>query len=190
MTSARSKSERCKMSRETTVRSNQRISVPRCIQHLAPSTNLGRASYTCGIMLIVNNRIRVPLSEFEFTYARSSGPGGQNVNKVNSKVLLRWPMVASTCLPAEVRERFLARFASRLTTEGELLLTSQRYRDQGRNIQDCLDKLREMIQSVVARPKVRRPTKPTKGSQVRRTTAKRENAQKKQGRRPPKTDDS
>ncbi len=69
-------------------------------------------------MLIVNSRLQIPLSEFEFTYARSSGPGGQNVNKVNSKALLRWPVRQSPSLTAEVRERFLRRFASRLTNEG------------------------------------------------------------------------
>ena len=93
-------------------------------------------------MLIVNSRLQIPLSEFEFTYVRSSGPGGQNVNKVNSKALLRWPVIRSASLPPDVRERFLRRFASRLTTEGELLINSQRYRDQGRNADDCLEKLR------------------------------------------------
>jgi len=101
-------------------------------------------------VLTVNPQIDVPHTEFEFSFARSSGPGGQNVNKVNSKAMLRWPVRANLSLPAEVRQRFLARFGSRLTVDGDLLITSQRYRDQGRNVADCLEKLREML-LVVAR---------------------------------------
>ena len=92
-------------------------------------------------MLIVNSRLQIPLSEFEFTYGRSSGPGGQNVNKVNSKRLcVGQSGRARRSRPR--RQRFLQRFASRLTNEGELLISSQRYRDQGRNVEDCLEKLR------------------------------------------------
>ncbi len=81
--------------------------------------------------LTVNSRISIPHEEFEFSFARSGGPGGQNVNKVNSKALLRWPVVTSAALPPDVRARFLARYRSRLTVEGEVIVTSQRYRDQG-----------------------------------------------------------
>ena len=111
------------------------------------------------------------------------------MNKVNSKVLLRWPVAASPSLPEEVRARFLTRYASRLTTEGELLLTSQRYRDQGRNIEDCLQRLAALVLAVAARPTPRRPTKPSRASKRRRTAAKRENSEKKQRRRPPAADD-
>src|SRR4051812_20726542 len=113
-------------------------------------------------MLSVNSRITIPEAELEFSYARSSGPGGQNVNKVNSKAQLRWPATSSAALPADVRARFLTRYASRLTTEGELLIVSQRYRDQGRNVTDCLEKLKEMILAVAIAPKRRRPTKPSR----------------------------
>ena len=92
---------------------------------------------------------------------RSSGPGGQNVNKVNSKAVLRWNVAASPSLPADVRERFLAIHRSRLTGEGELIVTSQRYRDQGRNVADALEKLRAMLDRGRRRPKTRRPTKPS-----------------------------
>ena len=78
------------------------------------------------VMLVVNSRIRIPPAELEFTYARSSGPGGQNVNKVSSKALLRWNVTGSPSLPADVRERFLKKNTSRLTTEGDILITSQR----------------------------------------------------------------
>jgi ribosome-associated protein len=140
-------------------------------------------------MLVVNSRLQIPLSEFEFTYARSSGPGGQNVNKVNSKALLRWPVAHSAALPAEVRERFLCRFASRLTTAGELLISSQRYRDQGRNAEDCLEKLRVMVAEVAVRPTTRRKTRPTRASKERRLDTKREDSSKKKLRRTPQRDE-
>ena len=137
-------------------------------------------------MLVVSPRVRVPESEFEFSYARSSGPGGQNVNKVNSKATLRWPMTHSPSLPADVRQRFLARFGSRLTTEGELLITSQRYRDQPRNTADCLAKLQAMLAAVATPPTPRRKTKPTRASGERRMKAKRVTGEKKQNRRAPR----
>ena len=133
--------------------------------------------------LVVNSRLRVPLEEFSFTFARSSGPGGQNVNKVNSKALLRWPVAASPSLPAGVRERFLKSYASRITTEGELVMMSQRYRDQGRNVDDCLEKLREMLAAVAAAPVRRKRTKPSRASIERRLEAKRHKSSRKQSRR-------
>src|SRR5438552_5737786 len=96
-------------------------------------------------ILTVNSRIRIPTSEFQFTFVRSSGPGGQNVNKVNSKAVLRWPLAASPTLPPDVRDRFLTRYGNRLTGEGELVISSQRYRDQGRNISDCLEELAALL---------------------------------------------
>jgi ribosome-associated protein len=141
-------------------------------------------------MLSVTPAIQIPDSEFEFTFARSSGPGGQNVNKVNSKAVLRWSPVASSSLPNDVRERFVSRYASRLTSAGELILTSQRSRDQNRNAEDCLDRLKEMLLSVTRKPITRRATKPTRGSHKRRLEGKRLQSGKKQNRRrPPSADD-
>ncbi|MCE9547138.1 MAG: aminoacyl-tRNA hydrolase [Planctomycetia bacterium] len=134
-------------------------------------------------MLKVTDKLQIPLSELTFTFSRSGGPGGQNVNKVASKALLRWSVVQSPSLPPDVRDRFLARFASRLTNDQELLLTSQRYRDQGRNIADCLEKLREMLATVARPPKRRRPTRPSKNSRERRLTTKRQQGEKKSRRR-------
>jgi ribosome-associated protein len=136
-------------------------------------------------MLTVNAQIQIPDSEFEWTYARSSGPGGQNVNKVSSKAVLRWNVLASPSLPPEVRARFLSRYGSRLTTEGDLLITSQRYRDQGRNVSDALEKLAAMLTEVARPPKRRRPTKPTKGSVTRRLESKQARSRTKQTRRRP-----
>ena len=133
----------------------------------------------------VPTAIHIPRVELTFTYARSSGAGGQNVNKVNSKAILRWDPGASHAMSEPVRERFLARFAGRLTSDGELILTSDRHRDQGRNAADCMEKLREMIGLVQHPPKKRHATKPTFGSKVRRLKAKKVNSDKKQNRRLP-----
>lgn len=134
-------------------------------------------------MITVTERIVIPESELEFTFARSSGPGGQNVNKVNSKATLRWKVVETTALPIDVRERFVNRFRSRLTLDGDLLVTSQRYRDQSQNIEDCREKVAAMVREVITPPKRRRPTKPTRGSQQRRLNDKRQHRLKKEGRR-------
>ena len=98
-------------------------------------------------MLVINHRISIPLDEFQWDYSRSGGPGGQNVNKVNSKVQLRWSPEKSPSLPPAVRDRLLALIGSKLTTEGELIVTSQESRDQARNLQICLDKIRALVLS-------------------------------------------
>ena len=133
-------------------------------------------------MLFVTSFIQIPDAELEFTYVRSSGPGGQAVNKVSSKARLRWNPHASSALRWDVRERFLARFGNKLTETGDLLLASDRHRDRLQNRDDCLDKLREMLLEVAYPPKARKATKPTFGSKQRRIRAKKENKQKKAGR--------
>lgn len=139
--------------------------------------------------LHVNRRLRIPLSEFTITYARSSGPGGQNVNKVNSKAVLRWPVAESPSIPEEIRQRFLQKFGNRVTTGGDLVLSSERFRDQKRNVDDCLDRLRAMLLAVAVAPKPRRPTKPTKGSQRRRLEQKQVRSATKRLRRSPRASD-
>jgi len=133
--------------------------------------------------MLVPPGISIPDSEFQFTFVRSSGPGGQNVNKVNTKALLRWPVTASPSLSGPVRARFLARYGSRLTIAGELLISSQRTRDQGKNRDDCLEKLRAMLAAVAVAPIRRRKTKPSRGSIERRLTQKRQASGRKQQRR-------
>lgn len=140
-------------------------------------------------MLVVGDRIRIPLREIAFRYVRSSGPGGQNVNKVASKAELRWPVRDTPSLPDEVRRRFLARFANRVTNEGELLLTSDRHRDQARNREDCLGRLRAMLAEVARPPRRRRRTKPTRASVERRIGSKKIRSGKKATRRKPGRED-
>ncbi|HEX3147787.1 MAG TPA: alternative ribosome rescue aminoacyl-tRNA hydrolase ArfB [Gemmataceae bacterium] len=140
-------------------------------------------------MLEVTNAIRIPLDEFEWSFARSGGPGGQNVNKVASKAVLRWNFAGSPSVADDVKARFRERFPSRLTTEGEVVLSSELTRDQGRNREDCLAKLADLLRAVARPPKVRRPTKPSKGSQIRRVEAKKRQSVRKAGRRSPGGED-
>ena len=135
--------------------------------------------------IVVTDSIRVPLSELDFIFARSSGPGGQNVNKVNSKVQLRWNVEDSNALPPDVERRFRTQNRGRITDDGVLLLVGQQFRDQPRNKADVIERLREMLVAASKAPKTRRPTRRTRGSQLRRLDAKkRRSAQKAQRRRP------
>lgn len=132
--------------------------------------------------LTAGPRIRIPLDEIEFTFARSSGPGGQNVNKVNSKAVLRWSFERTTALPPDVRERFLEKYRTRLTRDGDVVISSERYRDQPKNVADCLERLRQWLADVATPPKRRRPSKPTRGSRERRLKAKKQAGETKRGR--------
>ena len=99
-------------------------------------------------MLVVNDALKIPLEEFRFTFSRSAGPGGQNVNKVNTKATLRWAIHESPSLPPDVRDRFVARYANWITQEGEVLITSQEFRDQPQNVSRCYEKLRDLLRTV------------------------------------------
>jgi len=134
-------------------------------------------------MLSVSPRIQIPDYELRFSFVRSSGPGGQNVNKVNTKAVLRWSAQSSAALPDDIRQRFLARYARRITTDGEIVISSQRFREQGQNQRDCLQKLSELLIAVATAPKRRRPSRPTKASIRRHRAKKQAHSQKKQQRR-------
>jgi len=134
-------------------------------------------------MLVVTPHIAIPLEELRFTFARSSGPGGQNVNKVSTKAQLRWAAASTPSLPEPIRARLLQNQRRRLTAEGDLLIVSQRFRDAPRNRDDCLEKLRRMLLEAAASPRIRRRTRPTRASVRRRLNLKQKQARKKQHRR-------
>ena len=132
-------------------------------------------------MMIIQSKIpavSISYSEFELSYVRSSGPGGQNVNKVNSKAVLRWNLHASA-LPMELRSRLLARLSNQLTVEGEIIIMSDRFRDQTRNREDCYEKFQKLLQAAMEVPKARRKTKPSYSSQRKGKEAKSMHSQKK-----------
>jgi ribosome-associated protein len=134
-------------------------------------------------MLEITETIRLPEEELEWSYVRSGGPGGQNVNKVASKAVLRWPLAASPSVPEDVKARLRAREAKRVTTEGDLVLSSQRYRDQERNRADCLEKLCAMVRAAATVPKARKKTRPSRGAKERRLADKRHRSGTKAARR-------
>ncbi|KAA5546174.1 aminoacyl-tRNA hydrolase [Roseiconus nitratireducens] len=133
--------------------------------------------------LYVSQKLTIPANELNTTASRSSGPGGQNVNKVNSKITLRWSPHESAVIDPAWRDRFVERFANRINREGELVLHSDRFRDQAQNLSDVRYRLTEMLLEVRRPPKRRKKTRPTKGSLRRRREAKTQLSQKKQRRR-------
>lgn len=136
--------------------------------------------------LFINDEITIPVSELTFTACRGSGPGGQNVNKVASKVALRFALEGSTVLDDETRARLREKARARgvvLTTDGELLLTSQRSRDQGQNLADVRERLRELIAAALVRPVNRVATRPSRAAKARRIAGKRHQAERKNARR-------
>jgi ribosome-associated protein len=128
----------------------------------------------------MTSAIKIPEFEFDFSFVRSSGPGGQNVNKVNSKAVLRWK--ASTCSVLSESQKLLLLQKIKLNEAGELLVTSDRYRDQLRNREDCIQKLHELIQAALHVPKRRKKTKPSYSSVQKGKESKRRHAEKKRSR--------
>lgn len=139
--------------------------------------------------LSINSRFQLALDELEWNYARSSGPGGQNVNKVNSKVQLTWKPEESNSIPDDLRLRLLTRLEPHLTVDREIRIDSQLFRDQPRNREDCLEKLRTLLLAALVVPKVRKKTKPSRASQTRRLNEKKRESVRKQDRRPPRNDE-
>jgi len=120
--------------------------------------------------------------ELAFTTSRSSGPGGQNVNKVNSKVTLKWGVVHSEILTEEEKEVIIKKLHSRITAEGMLMITSQDNRSQMQNKEDAIEKLETLLIKAFEKKKKRKPTKPSKGAVQNRIEKKKKNSEKKQWR--------
>jgi len=133
-------------------------------------------------MLFINENITLPSQSLQFSYARSPGPGGQNVNKVNSKAILKWSLENSPEIPEPIKLRFAARYKNRMNKEGFVIISSHKYRDQERNVADCLEKLKQLILSVVPEPVIRKRRKISKAANQRRIESKKQNSQKKQAR--------
>ena len=125
----------------------------------------------------------VPEAAIAFRAVRSSGPGGQNVNKVASKVELRVELWRIEGLVPEARSRLLHLVASRLDADGRLVVTSQRFRDQPRNLEDARERVADLVRRALVAPKRRRPTRATAGSREARLRSKRRSAEKKAARR-------
>jgi ribosome-associated protein len=136
-------------------------------------------------MLEIDALLHIPDAELSWRFVRSGGPGGQNVNKVASKAVLYWALAANRSVPDAVKARLRTQQRRRISAAGILVLSSQRFRDQDRNRQDCLAKLREMLVQAARVPKARRATRPTRGSQEARLRAKLKRSLAKAGRRPP-----
>jgi ribosome-associated protein len=133
--------------------------------------------------LVVTPRLTIPAGELEIAFARSGGPGGQNVNKVSSKVDLRWNPTTSAALAEDDRAWLLQKLRSKLTNDGSLIVTSTATRDQIANRDDALSKLALIVAAALDRPKPRKPTRPSKGAKRRRLADKRRHAEKKASRR-------
>jgi ribosome-associated protein len=132
--------------------------------------------------VVVTDTVVIPDDDLEVSFSRSGGSGGQNVNKVSSKVLLRFHLERCAVLTPGAKSRLRAACPSRLTDDGDLLVTSDRERDQHRNLEDAKEKLAALIRAALVPPTPRRKTKPTLGSKKRRLAEKSRRSDVKQGR--------
>jgi ribosome-associated protein len=131
---------------------------------------------------LIVDQLVIPEAELRWTAVRASGPGGQNVNKVASKIDLRFDFEESDALSDELKARIRARAVARLDGEGRLQITSQLTRNQPDNLEDARSKLAEILRSALVTPKKRRKTKPSRAKKAARVANKRVHAEKKQSR--------
>jgi ribosome-associated protein len=128
---------------------------------------------------------RVPESELEYRFVRSSGPGGQHVNKSSTKVQLRWNVRKSGALPDAVKSRFFKLYANRINDEGELVMESDESRSQHANKETVARKLHDMVRKAATPPKPRKRTKPSRAAIARRRREREHQSAKKSSRKPP-----
>ena len=133
-------------------------------------------------MLVVTPDVSIPDEEFEWKFIRSSGPGGQNVNKVASAVQLRFLLPRNVSLPANARNRLRRLAGQRLIDDGSILISARSERSQEQNRRDALERLAELIRAALIEPKIRKKTRPTLGSKERRIESKKRRGTTKQGR--------
>ena len=137
----------------------------------------------------ITDTITIEDWELSESFARASGPGGQNVNKVETAVVLRFEAARSPNLPQDVKARLKRLAGRRWTTDGALILQADQYRSQNRNREDAIARLVELIRKATERPKKRIATRPTLGSKRRRLDAKTRRGAIKAGRAKPVTED-
>jgi ribosome-associated protein len=133
-------------------------------------------------MLVVTPDVSIPDEEFEWKFIRSSGPGGQNVNKVASAVQLRFLLPRNVSLPTSARNRLRRLAGQRLVDDGSILISARSERSQEQNRRDALERLAELIRAALIEPKIRKKTRPTLGSKERRIESKKRRGATKQGR--------
>lgn len=124
-------------------------------------------------MIQVTSDIAIGENELQEEFIQASGPGGQNVNKVSTAVRLRFDVANSRSLPEEVRIRLISLASNQISEDGILIIDARRFRTQGRNREDAIDRLVELIRNATQRPKIRRKTRPTLASKMRRLESKR-----------------
>jgi ribosome-associated protein len=134
-------------------------------------------------MIRITSTIAIDENELHFDFVRSSGPGGQNVNKVSTAVQLRFDAARSPSLSDGVRERLARLAGKRMTSDGVLVIVARRHRSQQKNREDAVERLLSLLRRAAVAPKTRRKTKPTKQSKERRLENKRRTSQIKQKRR-------
>jgi ribosome-associated protein len=123
-------------------------------------------------MIVITPNLSIDDNEVELSFVRSSGPGGQNVNKVSTAVQLRFDVRRSRSLSNDVAIRLMQLAGSRLTNDGVLVLTAQSHRTQGDNRAEAIERLTALLREAAEKPKPRRATRPTKASKVRRIDGK------------------